>query len=198
MTMDGMGLYVGVDPSLTKPGLAILNKIGSALFVGSLSVSQNTRGAARLARIFDWVQHELKPFCRPIIRACIEGPSLNSVHREFDLGEASGVLKLAVHGGTEAIGVEPLVIPPTTAKLFACGNGHADKREVIHAVKIHYRVDVGADNDAADALVLARIAWSLDNEGLLTRRSELEVVRGLLNPKPKKKKIRSSSSEPNL
>lgn len=187
-----------MDPSLTKPGLAILNKIGSALFVGSLSVGQNTRGTERLARIFDWVQKELKPYARPILRACVEGPSLNSVHREFDLGEASGVLKLAVYGIGGSSVVEPLIIPPTSAKLFACGNGQADKREIIHAVKIHYRVDVGEDNDAADALVLARIAWALDNESLLTRRSELEVVRGLLNPKPKKKKIRATTREPNL
>ena len=62
MTIDGMCLYVGVDPSLTKPGLAILNKIGSVLFVGSLSVGQNTRGGERLQQLFDWVRQQLKPF----------------------------------------------------------------------------------------------------------------------------------------
>ena len=184
MTIDGMCLYVGVDPSLTKPGLAILNKIGSVLFVGSLSVGQNSRGAARLQQLYDWVRQQLRPFSRPVRRVCVEGPSFGSVHREFDLGEASGVLKLAVYSPES----ELVIVPPTSAKLFATGHGHAEKRDVIHAVKIHYGVDVGKDNDAADALVLARVAWALDNEMLLTRRSEIEVVRGILHPKPKKKK----------
>lgn len=194
MTIDGMCLYVGIDPSLTKPGLAILNKIGSVLFVGSLSVGQNVRGAARLQRLFDWARQQLKPFQRPVRKACIEGPSFGSIHREFDLGEASGVLKLAVYSDS----TELVVVPPTSAKLFATGQGHAEKRDMIHAVKIHYGVDVGADNDAADAFVLARIAWALDNEMLLTRRSEIEVVRSVLHPKPKKKKASLKGGGPNI
>ena len=188
MTMDGIeGLYVGVDPSLTSPGLAVVDAAGKVLFADSFSVRRDVRGAARLVANEAWASETLSKLAKPLLRACIEGPSLGSTHREFDLGEGSGVLKRAVyHYGA----VEPIVIAPTRLKLFATGKAQAEKVDVLHAVKNQFGLDLKNNDDAADALMLAYLAWALDHSSQLTRRSQLEVVRDVLNPVVKQKRVR--------
>jgi len=182
--MDGMGLYVGIDPSLNRPGLALLDAAGKVLLATAFSVGRNTRGAERLAQNGRWAAGCLLQAGGEIIRACIEGPSLGSVHREFDLGEGSGALKAALYNYWP---VEPLVVEPTRLKKFATGNAQADKAEVLHAVKSVFGLDLGDDDDAADACMLARLAWALDHKSSLKRRCELEVVSDLLTPKLKRR-----------
>jgi Holliday junction resolvasome RuvABC endonuclease subunit len=175
----------------------VLNGLGEVLFVGANSVSRNSRGAARLYESFEWYRSTLHPLLcsgASVRRAAIEGPSLNSTHREFDLGEASAVAKLAIY---HCSGVEPIVVPPTQLKRFATGSGSADKEAILHAVKTHLGVMLGDDDDAADALMLARFAWALDHQSSLTRRCELETVRAVLEPRKKKQRVRPSK-QPNL
>jgi Holliday junction resolvasome RuvABC endonuclease subunit len=184
MMMLGMSVYIGVDPSLNRPGLAILKNGLEIEFLNALSVSRKLRGAERLATIFSWAASHTRFPLGVVTGGCIEGPSLGSTHREFDLGEASGALKVAVF---EAAGVELQVIEPTRLKKFATGNGQASKAEVIHAVKVVFGIDLGDDDDSADALMLARLAWALDHKDELRRRCELEVVTALQRGKPKRR-----------
>lgn len=181
--MDGMGLYVGIDPSLNRPGLALLEESGKVLLATAFSVGRKTVGAERLARNGRWMSGCLGQFGGEVVRACIEGPSLGSAHREFDLGEGSGALKVALYNYSP---VEPVVVEPTRLKKFATGNAQADKSEVLHAVKSVLGLDLGGDDDAADACMLARLAWALDHKDALKRRCELEVVSALLTPKAKR------------
>ena len=182
--MDGIGLYVGIDPSLNRPGLALLEESGKVLLATAFSVGRKTVGAERLALNGRWMSARLAEFGGRVVRACIEGPSLGSVHREFDLGEGSGALKVALYNYWP---VEPMVVEPTRLKKFATGNAHADKAEVLHAVKSVFELDLDGDDDAADACMLARLAWALDHKSSLKRRCELEVVSSLLAPKPKRR-----------
>jgi Holliday junction resolvasome RuvABC endonuclease subunit len=184
MIVDDMGLYVGIDPSLNRPGLALLDDTGKVLLATGFSVGRDTRGAKRLFENGRWVESSLLKATGKVLRACIEGPSLGSVHREFDLGEGSGVLKAALYNYWP---VEPLVVEPTRLKKFATGNAQADKAEVLHAVKTLMGLDLGDDDDAADAVMLARLAWALDHKSSLKRRCELEVVSSMLAPKPKQR-----------
>lgn len=190
--MLGMSVYVGVDPSLNRPGLAIVKNGVEIEFASALSVGRKLRGADRLSSIFGWASAHLKFAPAELVRACIEGPSLGSTHREFDLGEASGVLKLAIF---EAGDVEPLVIEPARLKKFATGNAQASKEEVLHAVKVVFGLDLDGDDDTADALMLARLAWALDHKSDLRRRCELEVIASLLQAKPKRRTPRAKTSE---
>lgn len=153
--------------------------------ITSLSVSRKSRGAERLHGHWEWVRQSLNAFSETLGGACIEGPSLDSVHREFDLGEASGVLKAAVYSFSP---VELQVVEPARLKKFATGNAMASKEEVLHAVKTVYGLDLGDDDDRADAYVLARIAWAKDNVSSLTRRCEAEVVHAILHPAAKPKR----------
>lgn len=191
MTMAGMGLYVGVDPSLRSPGLAILDATGAKVMAGSFSVGRATRGSERISENAAWARTQLEGR-GDVLRVCIEGPSLGSVHREFDLGEGSGALRVAVY---QVAPVEPLVVSPTSVKLFASGAAQASKELMLHAVKTNYGYDFGDDDDAADAFVLARIAWAVDHRPLLIRRCELEVVQSLLNPKAKKARTRQAKGD---
>lgn len=184
MMMLGMSVYVGVDPSLNRPGLAILKNGLEVEFLNALSVSRKLRGAERLATLFSWASAHTRFPTGVVVGGCIEGPSLGSTHREFDLGEASGALKVAVF---EAAGISLRVIEPARLKRFATGNGMASKAEVLHAVKLVFGLDLGDDDDSADALMLARLAWAIDHKALLRRRCEIEVVTALEGGKPKRR-----------
>ena len=187
-----MGLYVGIDPSLNRPGLGVVSQDGTVKLATSFSVGRSVRGASRLHQNAEWLGETLQRIDGKIARICVEGPSLRSVHREFDLGEGSGVLKLAAYRVSQ---IEPTVIEPLRLKKFATGKAQADKSDVIHAVKTTLALDLGDDDDAADACMLARMAWALDHPRDLTRRGECEVIAALLNGRAPKKKWRGTPVE---
>lgn len=188
--MDGMRLYVGIDPSLNRPGLAVLNNTGKTLIATAFSVGRYTKGASRLHQNASWLVATVSSLQLNVARVCIEGPSLGSTHREFDLGEASGALKAAIYNYAS---VEPAVVEPLRLKKFATGKPQATKSEMIHAVKAVGGPDLGDDDDAADAYMLARLAWALDNQSSLTRRCELEVVQSMLEAKPARRVPRAKT-----
>lgn len=168
-------VYVGVDCSLRKPGLTVLTA-DAVIYCGSLKTKSS--GAERLNTIACYITDRLAGHV--VISSAIEGPSLKSQHREFDLGEGSGVAKLILFRASLGA-AEPLVVPPTQLKLYAAGNGNADKDDVIHWVKEAWRYDVGDDDDAADSFALAHLARSLDL-GAGKRRCEAQVVHDILHP----------------
>ena len=59
-------IYVGIDPSLNRPGLAVLDASGKPLLVTSLSVSRKCRGAERLHGHWAWVWQSLKGVAAPL------------------------------------------------------------------------------------------------------------------------------------
>lgn len=187
-------VYYGLDCSLRKPGLAVVNELGRPLYVDSLSVADAIRGSRRLHTIYAWILSILKGFPEAA-GAAYEGPSFNSTHQEFSLGEACGAARVALYTVSP---LEPLAVAPTQLKQFATGHSGAEKSEVIHAVKNIFGVDTFGDDDAADAYVLARIAWSCHHKSQLTRRCELEVHKALFQKPVAPPKRRRSPSIPNL
>lgn len=181
--------FVGIDSSLQQPGLAVLWDDGELSFAGSLRTG-TSRGGTRLAAIEGWISDNVGDAY--VVGCAIEGPSLGSTHREFDLGEISGVCRCLA---ARAWGVEATVVPPTQLKLFADGNGRAE--DLIHAVKRHWGIDVGEDDNAADAYALARIARALVH-GPGPRRCEAEVVRDILAPPARAPKIRRTTNRNNV
>lgn len=116
--------------------------------------------------------------------AAIEGPSLASTHREYDMGEASGVLRQLIH---ERYGVEALVVPPSSLKKYATGNGAAEKADMIQYAVRKLRAVVGEDDDdAADAAILAHLAYSFTTKCRPSTRHAAEVLKQLRTPPPKR------------
>lgn len=183
-------VYVGLDCSLRKPGLAVVNELGRPLYVDSLSVADDIRGSRRLYTIHAWIHGVLRDFPEAA-GAAYEGPSYDSTHQEFSLGEACGAARVALYTASP---LEPIAVAPSQLKKFATGKSHAEKREVIHAVKTVFEVETSEDSDAADAYVLARIAWSRHHKALLTRRCELEIWKALYGSKPLVRKSRPKSA----
>jgi Holliday junction resolvasome RuvABC endonuclease subunit len=123
----------------------------------------------------------------------MEGPSLASVHREYDLGEGSGAIKTTLFRLT---GTEPLIVEPARLKLFATGNAQAEKAEVMeYVVRRHCEVD---GDDAADAVVLAIIAHALRYKFRCETRAQAEVLFALKSGRVPAKRRSRGSKRPNI
>lgn len=187
-----MQLYLGVDQSLQRPGLALVAPDGAVVRTAMTRVGEKLRGGARLMALYRFVLGEIAAREASVLHAALEGPSLASVHREFDLGEASGVVRLALY---HLLAVEPLVVAPSQLKLFAVGRGDADKDEVVNAVNQQWGTALTDDNEA-DAVVLAQIARTVHQRTRCATRKQAEVVQALLAPpsKPHMRKMRRKST----
>lgn len=158
---------------------------GRILDARPLTIGRNLRGGERLAKIRSELDRFYAPW-GPICGAAIEGASFGSVHREYDLGEASGAIKswFYEHGA-----VEMQVVEPARLKIFATGNGQSDKKEVMKYVVQTLKFSVTGD-DEADAAVLAYIAYSIGVKPRPATRDQAEVLRSLVQPPAKKQQRR--------
>lgn len=155
-------------------------------------VGEKLRGGQRLAAIHDFLRAEVQRYTDQIAHAAVEGPSLKSKHREFDLGEVSGVVRYAIYSFWA---VEPLVVAPVQLKLYATGLAGADKDEVLNAVNHTWGTALTDDNEA-DAVVLAQIARSAHLRTRCATRKQQEVVAKLLGvaSSPPRRRPRRKSS----
>jgi crossover junction endodeoxyribonuclease RuvC len=174
--------FLGVDQSLREPGVAIVDERGQILAATHLKIRGEVRGGQRLAEILGFIREVCAP--HDIVAAAMEGPSLNSTHREFDLGEVSGLVRAEIYAAHR---VEPWVVAPTQLKLFATGRGAADKDEVMNAVNKLWGLDVGNDN-VADAIVLAQIARYAYTQARPMTRAQADVIVSLTKPKAAKRR----------
>jgi Holliday junction resolvasome RuvABC endonuclease subunit len=135
---------IGVDPSLTATGLALVD--GSLTTVGGAAAL----GDGRLTRIHD-----------EILRACDGGPVL-AVLEDLPThtksagitGMVQGVVRLALR----TAGVPYVTVVPATLKKYATGRGGADKADMRMALYQRTGVDERDDNRVD--------AWWLRHAGL--------------------------------
>jgi Holliday junction resolvasome RuvABC endonuclease subunit len=168
--------YLGVDPSLNGTGICVLQ--GSQAVVVQTVDPGKLRGSPRLAFIRDALRVIIKE--RSLAFAAIENYSYDSVGRVFHLGEAGGVLRLCIFDEKLAYAD----VAPAALKKFATGNSGADKEAVMSVVRNGWNIDV-ADDNQADACVLAMIARGL-TEGLIRpTRPQLEVLHAIKHPRIK-------------
>jgi crossover junction endodeoxyribonuclease RuvC len=168
--------YLGVDQSLREPGIALVNEAGKVCVALSSKVGSTLRGGQRLAHIQKVLLDAVGS--AQVHHAAMEGPSLNSTHREFDLGEVSGVVRATIF---HSWAIEPLIVPPTQVKLFATGRGGASKEDVINAVNKGWELSTDNDN-VADAIVLAQIARAVHSGQRCATRYQADVVVSLMRP----------------
>lgn len=180
-------LYLGIDQSLNHTGVALVDSLGNAIACHAIIVKK-LRGAERLAHVRTELSNFFASYSN-VVAGAIEGPSLNSNHREFDLGEISGVLKADFF----TKGIDLVVVPPTTLKKFVTGKGQASKEQMLYSVNQKYQLSLTDDN-IADAFGLARFSLVHHNLHKLefpVLRNELETVRNFIAPK--KRKLRRQS-----
>lgn len=169
---------IGVDPSARSTGVVVLREDGLVLHAEALEIE--TTGVARLVEI----RNRLAAICKrygPFDVGVRESYSLGSTNRPFLLGEVGGIVQLALHD--YAGRVEECA--PKALKKFATGNASASKAEVMRAVSARWDAHY-ANDDIADAYVLARIGLSLLAPKGIVRRDQLEVVKKITAPKKRK------------
>lgn len=169
-----MRTFLGVDQSLRRTGLVVLNDAGELLLRRPVATGQ-LRGAARLAAIRDALRAavmEHKP-----AHAALEGYSYGSTGKVFQLGEVGGVLQLELYDA----GVPLLIVTPAQLKKYVANNHQADKELMLRRTREKWNHDFGDEDDVCDAHGLAHILRAIAIKDT-TLRYELEVVHELISP----------------
>jgi len=140
----------GLDLSVTATG-------ASQIQAGEAGVCRIRPGALRGQPRLKSVYTQVRRYARGSDFIAVEGPSFASAQRQHLMG---GMWWMVMHvlwldGFTDA---NVVVVPPSALKKYATGTGNASKDEVLAAVVRRYISVPVADNNEADALVLAAMA----------------------------------------
>lgn len=146
-------LYLGIDPSLTSTGLAVLNDQGHYR-LQSLQPGKSLRGVPRLVWLAERVAVALSEakLSSPhgFTCAAIESYAYGGRGDLTGLAEAGGVIRLEL--GKQGLCV--LSVPPASLKCYTTGHGFASKEAMTTwASRQAYTGEL--TNDTADAMALA-------------------------------------------
>lgn len=161
-------IVVGVDPSLTNTGIAVLHNGQPALL---RSIGHGTLSGRSYAHRSDRIVSECHAVMSVLADDCDERNTLRPPRSRIDLvvleGPAYGACNASTHDGSglwwglystlRARRIPTAVIPPATRAKWATGKGNADKRTVLATVRDWWPATRIANHDQADALVLAAI-----------------------------------------
>jgi len=145
-------LYLGVDPSLSHTGLALIDE--KLALVDTCALSTPTSGVERLYHLENLFGVFVTKYA-PNIRYCaIESGAYRETGRLYDLGEWAGVLKLYLF----KLGISFIPVAPLQLKKYISGVGkNKGKDIVILDIYKNYNLEI-RDSDIADAFVLSVIA----------------------------------------
>jgi Holliday junction resolvasome RuvABC endonuclease subunit len=169
--------FVGIDPSLSSTGLAVLTFHDGKIdqYTTTLKTPTNLRETARLCWIRGAFVQTLEANTYGLMSGvCYEKASLGSVGRQIDLAELRGVLQVAC----VSFAMNPIGIEPARLKKFGAGQGGASKDKMIQRAKTSgWAV---ANDDEADAAHLAFLAFAIKHHKTIRlTRKQLEVLSDL-------------------
>lgn len=154
-----MSIVIGIDPSLTSTGIAMLDTQDRldipTCTIGS-SGKRNDGWPTRLGRI-----EAITTSIRNLIPASadlavMEAPSLGQT-RQGGHFDRHGLWWSIYQDLTHVACLPVLVVPPAARAKYATGKGNAGKDEVLLAVARRYPQAEVVNNDEADATILAAI-----------------------------------------
>lgn len=171
--------FLGIDQSARSTGVAVVSEDQKMKWTGTVTPGK-LLGAPRLAFIRDRLVSVITTYRgyngdkdADVAFAALEGYSMGSTGKWFDLGEVGGIVRLVLHD----LKVPFAVVAPTSLKKFVTGSGDSDKEAMAIWVKRKWGVSLEQD-DMCDAFGLAQVARSV-YLGKGETRSELEVVKKL-------------------
>lgn len=152
-----MTTVVGIDPSLTGTGLAIITIPDGGITLTTIA-STGKKGATwqqRHDRLLKLRNDVMRPIPRTTRLAVMEGPSFASTGAgQHDRAWYWGKL----YDALTALGIPVAVCPPKTRAKWCCDNGNAGKADVAMGISHMWpEVSIRGD-DQADALCFASIA----------------------------------------
>ena len=93
----------------------------------------------RMGNTVQLIIHELKNFRPPISHVYIEGYAFNAIGSSLSkLHEIGGILKYELM----KLNIEYTIIPPTTLKIFFCGNGRGTKKDMYDKMVSLVHIDI--------------------------------------------------------
>ena len=147
-----MKRVIGIDPGLRNMGWGVIDVSGSKLrhVANGTCVSKGSSLSARLLSLHQQLADVFATYA----------PDLAAVEQTFVNKDGAGTLKLGQARGIAMLvpaqyGLDVGEYAPNTVKKSVVGVGHADKRQVLHMVKVQLPGAVVASVDAADALAIA-------------------------------------------
>jgi crossover junction endodeoxyribonuclease RuvC len=155
---------LGIDPGLHTTGYGAIEMRGRDVVLLEAGIIQTDPKApmpARLVRLFDDIAALLADI-KPDL-AAIEKLYSHYAHPRTSIlmGHARGVLLLAC----EQAGVGVRDMPATMVKRSICGNGHASKGQVQHAVQTLCNLSALPEPpDVADAIAIALCAGKMSTD----------------------------------
>lgn len=167
--------FLGIDQSLNGTGMCLLAPDGRASSLSTVDPGGLVGGKRLVA-----IKNALVTLCRSVEWrvdfAALEGYSMGSVNRPFDLGEVGGIIRMTLADNE----IPYVVVPPVIVKMFATGATGATKEAMVAAARA-LGAAPGSD-DEADAFFLARVARAFHSKTDMTRR-EMDAIHALKNPK---------------
>lgn len=153
---------VGIDPSLTSTGVAVLPD-------RTYVIRSKQHGVARLTEIRDAIKKEIADADLVIL----ENYAYCRANQAHQIGELGGVLRVLL---TES-GVRWITVAPAQLKKFATGKGNTKKEHMLQQVYKRWGVECET-SDEADAFTLAKIGQALVHDVELTK-FQKEVIERL-------------------
>lgn len=143
---------LGIDPGLRTLGWGVIDSRGSRLshVANGMCRSEGADLALRLLSLYRQLGEVL---------VC-HAPDIAAVEQTFVNKDGAGTLKLGQARGVALLAMAEAGLPvgeyaPNTVKKTVVGVGHADKRQVMHMVRLQLPGCEPAGPDAADALAVA-------------------------------------------
>lgn len=186
-------IYVGIDQAVGGFGLSILCPDGEwhDTTVKAFPLNKHgDQGVVQLGAVEDWLYDNLISVYDRVAHVVMEGYSHGSPFGREKAGELGYAVKRTLYRWLPEHASVPTVVAPTQVKEFATGNGGASKQDVINSVAGLWGVEFKNDN-AADAYVMARIAYALDT-GFIAAEYQVDVLQRIKNPKLKKRRVRQT------
>ncbi len=156
-----MTVVAGLDLSLNHTGLVVAETgmEWRVLDDSPVITPKKLRGIERLQFLRDTICEVFDEYDAEIV--LMEGYGFGAKNQAHSLGEAGGVVKLAI-GEME---VPVVIVPPSVLKKFLTGKGNAKKDLMILNVYKKWAYETEDDN-TADAYTLARFAYHYHDQTL--------------------------------
>lgn len=195
-------MILAIDQSLTGTGVCFVSRDG-VIETHLIKTTADMPWFARMSRITQSLEAIYIKHAKEIEHVFMEAYAYGGSFKGFVLGELGGVIKYHFRC---RLNEEVKQIVPAHHKMFITRNGHADKDQVIAALKNNFKIDTANDN-IADAVSIALLMreFYLAKEGLVTPtayvknllqrvESNLNGIKKSRRKKPVKSKRRSTKS----
>lgn len=159
--MKDKDYVIGIDPSLTRTGVSYM--LNDTMVTQAL-VTKGSNGVKRLFALRKELCDVIEPHLHFPTLCVVEGYSMGmggrQIGRYFDIGELGGMIKMLLY----EYGIDTVIVPPKTLKVFATGNGNAKKEEMVDACNEQWGTDFSyKQSDECDSFCLWKYGEYLIN-----------------------------------